>query len=318
MGEFQRMKRLLITGASGFIGGYLCDWFSRHGNAVIASSRHWTKALQATLRDCEQISWDVLSAEPLSLPPADLLIHAATANDIHSGDPAKGLMLSGIGTRNVLEAAAHAGIPQVIVFSTFQVYGTELSGYIDETTPPNPLNDYGLNHLVAEEYADMATRQGKVQAVSLRPANVYGRFVVPTVNRWTLVPGCFCKEAYETDRITLRSSGLQMRNFVSLENIAQACDVIINHYPHQYEVFNIASSQNATILSVAQQVSQLFERRFARPVELRIEGTKPRESNQFTVSLNKLKALGFKENTAINLETEIQAVFDWLVQSVPV
>lgn len=318
MGGLQRVRRLLITGASGFIGGYLCDWFSRHGNAVIASSRYWTKALQTTLQDCEQFSWDVLSAEPLSLPPADLLIHAATANDIHSSNPAKGLMLSGIGTRNVLEAAAQARIPRVIVFSTFQVYGTELSGYIDETTPPYPLNDYGLNHLVAEEYASMATRQGKVQVVSLRPANVYGRFIAPTVNRWTLVPGCFCKEAYETGRITLRSSGLQMRNFVSLENIAEACDVIINHYPQQYEIFNIASSQNATILSVAQQVSRLFENRFGRPVELRIEGAEPRESNQFKVSLNKLEALGFKENTAINLETEVQAVFDWLVQSVPV
>jgi UDP-glucose 4-epimerase len=308
------MSRLLITGASGFIGGYLCDWFSRQGDTVIASSRHWNNALQKALPQCKAFSWDVLSPELLDLPPADLIIHTATANDVHSRDPIKGMMLSGIGTRNVLEAANRAGIPRVIVFSTFQVYGTELLGQIDETTPTAPLNDYGLNHLVAEEYAALATRQGKVQAVSVRPSNVYGRFVAPTIDRWTLVPGCFCKEVYETGRITLRSSGLQIRNFLSLENLARACNAIIQHYPTGYDVFNIASSQNATILSIAQQVARLFEVRFGRSAQWVIESDEPKRSNSFTVNLNKLKALGFEEDLSITTESEIQALFDWLAR----
>lgn len=310
------MKQILITGASGFIGGYLCDWFSRQGDRIIASSRRWPDALQTTLSGCQQITWDILS--PSALPAADVLIHTATANDIDSRDPAKGLLLSGLGTRNVLEAAAQAGIPKVIVFSTFQVYGTELVGHIDESTSPAPRNDYGVNHLVAEEYAAMASRLGQVQTVSVRPSNVYGRFAVPTVKRWTLVPGCFCKEAFETGRITLRSSGRQARNFVSLENVARACAAITSQFPAQYEVYNIASSWNDTILSVAHQVARLFETRFGRPVILNIESEMPDDTNQFTVNQDKLKALGFVEDVSHDLETEIQAIFDWLEQQVPV
>jgi UDP-glucose 4-epimerase len=140
------------------------------------------------------------------------------------------------------------------VFSTLQVYGTELTGTVDENSPLHFQNDYGLNHLYAEMLAEQYTRQQKVQCVSVRPSNVYGRLLTGSFDRWGLVPGCFCKEALETGTITIRSSGKQMRNFVNLENLSRALECILLHYPGSYECYNLASSQGLTMKEMAEKV----------------------------------------------------------------
>ena len=89
-----------------------------------------------------------------------MLIHVATANDVISKSSIKGIELSSIGTKNMLDFALKNNIPKCIVFSTLQVYGTELTGDIDESSPVHFQNDYGLNHLIAEMYAEQYHRQG--------------------------------------------------------------------------------------------------------------------------------------------------------------
>ena len=296
-------QTLWITGASGFIGGYLCQYFSEKGYSVIASARRITQALQDALPKCALIELDVLKPEtfPATIQ-AEVLIHTATANDIVSRDTLAGIELSAVGTQNMLQLASKHHIPTMMVFSTFQIYGTELIGLIDETTLPAPVNDYGLNHLFAEDYVAMAVRKGQLESgIVLRPSNVYGRFAVPTVNRWTLVPGCFCKEAIEHGKITLKSSGQQNRNFVSLENISRACETIIQKGPTGYNVFNIGSTHSESILSVAKRVQQAYQHRYNKELPVLIESNQPAIGNDFTVSLDKLTATWISRKSNLHL-----------------
>ena len=106
----------------------------------------------------------------------------------------------------------------MVFFSTFQVYGTDLEGEIDENTPARCQNDYGLNHVFGEQYAEMYAREKGITGIVVRTSNVYGRFSTPFVDRWTLVPGCFCKEIKETGKIILKSSGKQTRNICTRRN----------------------------------------------------------------------------------------------------
>lgn len=305
--------KILITGANGFIGTYLANFFLAKNDKIIAVSRRFHPSTQQLLKEATQITADILDVQQLrQIPAADVIIHAATANDVVSKDTLKGIELSTIGTKNILDFAISNNIPKCIIFSTFQVYGTELNGDISENSALNYQNDYGLNHLFAEMYAEMYCRQSKVQCVSVRPSNVYGQILTDSFNRWSLVPGCFCKEAFESGTITIKSSGKQMRNFINLENLSRAIECILHQFPAKYECYNLASSQSNTMIEVAAIVKQVYEKEFQKPLQINISGTEPAATNHFNVSMEKLQYIGFKEDNSFSLQSTIKQIFEYL------
>jgi UDP-glucose 4-epimerase len=305
---------VLITGANGFIGSYLARFLLEKGNNILACARQFHESTRQLLTGAEFIEMDVLNTEQLNsiVVNADIIIHTSTANDIISKNTLSGIELSAIGTKNLLGFAVKNNIPRCIVFSTLQVYGTELTGVIDEKSPLNFQNDYAINHLYAEMYAEMYTRLKKVQCVSVRPSNVYGRIRTKAFNRWSLVPGCFCKEAIDTGTITIKSSGKQMRNFVNLQNLSMAIECIMQHFPDSYENYNLASSEANTMADVAAKVKKVYEENYSGGITINITGTEPSASNHFVISLDKLKEIGFTENKNFTLETEIAELFNYL------
>ena len=306
--------KVLITGANGFIGSHIANHFLLAGHNVTATSKQFHDSTKALLANATLIELDVLDTEQQQkiLIEADALIHVATANDIVSKNNIKGIELSAIGTKNMLDFAVKNNIPKCIVFSTLQVYGTELTGDINESSPLHFQNDYGLNHLFAEMYAEQYHRQGKVKTAVLRPSNVYGDILTGAFNRWSLIPGCFCKEAMESGTITIKSSGLQMRNFVHVKNLASAVNAICMHNMDNFEVYNGGSTVHKTMVDVATIVKAGFEKQPGKTVEIKVEGTTPEKSNFFNLSIEKLKAIGFVENEDYNLNTGIKAIINYL------
>lgn len=306
--------KILITGANGFIGSYLAAYFLQKDEEVIASSRQFNDSTKKLLAKATLLDLDVLNKDALNKlsVTADVIIHTATANDIISKDTLKGIELSAVGTKNMLDFALQNKIPKVIVFSTLQVYGTELKGAVNENSPLHYQNDYGLNHLFGEMYAELYSRQGKLKTVSVRPSNVYGRILTDAFNRWSLVPGCFCREAVESGTITIKSSGLQMRNFINLQNLGRAVDSILQHFPDNYECYNLASSQANTMLEAAEKVKAVYEKMFNKTVQLNVTGAEPKTTNHFEISLEKLKQTGFTEDENYTMESEIAQIFNYL------
>jgi UDP-glucose 4-epimerase len=307
--------KILITGASGFIGTYLGQYLIAQGHEVIATMRSINEATMNALQGATFATIDVMDTANIALEAGiDAIVHTATANDIASKDAATGVLLSSIGTKNMLDLAVKYKIPKFICFSTFQVYGTELQGNITEQSPTLLVNDYGINHLFAEQYVEMYARQNKIQGMVVRPSNVYGEIKSKHINRWTLVPACFCLDAIKNGSITILSSGKQSRNFVSLENVSQSITVILNNYPAKYEIFNIASSVNYSIAYAAEMVKKVYQSIYNKNLTINILGNQPTEGNQFVVSLEKINKLGFQENHSKNLETEIKSIFNLLNQ----
>jgi UDP-glucose 4-epimerase len=209
--------RIAITGCSGYLGGVFAKEFSRAGHEIVKLGR----------RPEDHVTLDLRSAVPDDavgkLRGADVLIHSAAAHEVTCAEnPAEALQVNVEGSRKVYDLAARSGVPVVAYVSTFHVFGRP-NGRLLETTPPTPVNDYGVTHLFGEEYLKMFVRTGKIgRGIILRPANLFGPPASwHSFNRWSLVPFDFPQQLARNGRIVLRSSGIQKRVFTSCRSVTR-------------------------------------------------------------------------------------------------
>jgi nucleoside-diphosphate-sugar epimerase len=309
--------KFFITGANGFIGSYLCNYLLKNGHQVFASSRKFLPEIKTVLSGAEFIEADVLSPEFEKIKiDADCIIHLAASNDIVSKNLSRGIELSVAGTVNALKLAVNNNIPKFIFYSTLQVYGTELSGNYDEQTPVKPENDYAMNHLFGEMYVEQYSRKFGLKTLVARPSNIYGRFLSPQINRWTLVPGCLIKEGIENGTITLLSSGNQNRNFISLEQLSYYTEKVAINMDKQYDNVNFVSDDFKRIVDVAISTQEILKNDFGKEVELIIKSDQPQKSNPFSFNYEKLTQYGIELNHTkeISLTTEIKNISQMILK----
>jgi nucleoside-diphosphate-sugar epimerase len=278
--------RILVTGASGFIGSAVVRHLLATGLSVTATARRATETLTQEL-GTPVLPFDImgdLQAQGAAFEGADTLVHCATPNDIQSRDEDGGMTLAVAGTFRLIEEAARRGVTRVIYLSTLQVYGTELQGHVDESTPVRCESPYGLNHYLGEEVCRLAAHRHGIDVVALRPSNVYGVPSVSTVARSTLVPMCFVKDALATGAVELRSSGRQRRNFVSTDEVAEIIGAVLGTFPKGYRVVNAVSDWHACIVDIARMVEGVWRETRRDSIDLRILSDAPTASNDFTVT----------------------------------
>ena len=279
-------ENVLVTGASGFIGSALVHHLREARISVIPTARGRTDILSDRF-GLEVLPLDVmgdLTLRNAEFDAATTLVHCATPNDIQSKGEDGGLSLAVHGTYRLIEHAVAHGIRRFIYLSTLQVYGTELQGTIDDTTPVQCETAYGLNHYLGEEVCRLAVRRHNIDIVALRPSNVYGVPSVPTVARDTLVPMCFVRDAKASGAVELRSSGNQNRNFVSTGEVAEIIATLITEFPAGYTIVNAVSAYMASIREIADMTESIWNRVSKTPMQLNVLSDDPAEGNAFTIT----------------------------------
>lgn len=173
-------RRVVVTGAGGFIGLALCRALTAEGAETIGAelneeTRPAVESTGASFARC-----DVRDGEPTraALAGADVVIH--TAAFIHEGGRMEEFVdLNLRGTINVIEQAGAAGVERVVHLSSVVVYGYEDPSTQDEDAP---LRSYGIPYLDTKSSSDRVAR--RLGAIVIRAGDVYGPGSVP----WTLRP----------------------------------------------------------------------------------------------------------------------------------
>ena len=177
-------RRVLITGASGFIGCRLAErlHFASDWN-VRALVRNPTRAVRLARMPVDIAVGDVLARTELdgALRSCDAVVHAAVGTSWRASER---VAVNVDGTNRLLEAAKRAGVRRFIHLSTIAVYGDQVSGTITEHTPLAPKKgwDYAESKLKAER-AVLAAGGPDFEVVVLRIAVVYGPFNMTVVGR---------------------------------------------------------------------------------------------------------------------------------------
>ena len=167
--------RVLVTGASGFIGSRLCErlHYQQHWQ-VRALIRHPGRAVRLARMPIEFAVGDLSSPADLAraLEGCDAVVHAGIGTSWRESER---VAVNVEGTKNLVNAARQAGVKRFVHISTLAVYGDDVTGTITEDTPIRPKKgwDYAESKYAAEQIVLDAAARG-LPAVVLRPAVVYG------------------------------------------------------------------------------------------------------------------------------------------------
>ncbi|MDL2293702.1 NAD-dependent 4,6-dehydratase LegB [Ruminococcaceae bacterium OttesenSCG-928-D13] len=191
-------KKVLVTGADGFIGSHLTEALVARGDKVKALCNYnsfgswgWLDSLEPAVKnEIDVMLGDVRDPHGMyvAVQGAEVVYHLAALIAIpfsyHSPDSYVDTNIKG--TLNVLNAAREHGTARVLVTSTSEVYGTAKYVPIDEDHPYQGQSPYSATKIAADRLAESFFRSFALPVTIVRPFNTYGprqsaRAVIPTV-----------------------------------------------------------------------------------------------------------------------------------------
>ena len=210
-------KRVLVTGASGFIGSHLTEQLVARGAKVRAFVRYNSRADVGMLRqiqpevfsEVEVVAGDIRDSHAIyqAVEGTDLVFHLGALISIPYSyrHPREVVETNVTGTLNVLMACLDLEIPRMIHTSTSEVYGTALRVPIDEEHPLQGQSPYSASKIGADKLAESFYSAYELPVVTVRPFNTYGprqsaRAVIPTIITQALTQDVIRLGSLETKR----------------------------------------------------------------------------------------------------------------------
>ncbi len=201
-----------------------------------------------------QTRWDSLAGLEHICSAVDAIVHLAGINAQDCAtDPVVALELNAVATARLLQAAVRQRVKRFIYLSTAHVYGSHLTGAITEETCPVSLHPYATSHRAGEDVVRAANQRGEIEGIVIRLSNAYGAPAHKDANCWMLLVNDLCRQAVTTQRMVLRSSGLQRRNFIPLPDACRAIDHLLQLSAQDLarDIFNVGGMWSPTVWEVA-------------------------------------------------------------------
>lgn len=178
-------QRILVTGATGFIGSHLARRLHARGAHVIALERTPGKGDALASEGIEIAAGDITNRAQMAAILAEhgvvVVMHIAAW--LSGPDPATATAVNVDATRHLAELSAQAGVRRFVFTSSVAVYGPHGDADVDESTPLRPFGDpYGDSKIAAEAALWAVARSSDLEVVIVRPGMVYG----PGSPGWTV------------------------------------------------------------------------------------------------------------------------------------
>jgi UDP-glucose 4-epimerase len=273
--------KVLVTGASGFLGRHLVRELQSHGHEV--TSLHRGPALPHV---SEHTAADVLAPEALgAVRGVDAIAHLAGRGDVVDSfrRPEFYHRLNAVGTLAMLGAARECGAAFVLA-STQRVYRPG-PGLLDELAPALPSTPYGYSKLAAELWVRAYAELHGVRAVTGRIFSAYG----PDQNALgaSNVVTIFMRRALAGEPLVV--TGRQKQDFVSVDDTVRGLRLLLEQ-GRAGETYNLATGVGTSVLDLAHAVRAALGS--DSPIE---EGEKPAHDDDLVADIAKARReLGYR------------------------
>ncbi len=269
MYSFWKKRRVLVTGADGFMGSHLTERLIREGARVSIYIRgnSITGTVLFTLKNLapfektfdEIITGNIASQDAVELirkNKPDTVFHlAADAYVPNSFEHPREVIESNFwGTVNVLEAVrTMPKVRRVVCTSSSEIYGTAQYAPIDEDHPLNPSSPYAASKVAADRTAYSYFNTYRLPIAIVRPFNTYG-----PRHTYDVIPK-FIRLALEGKPLTLYGSGSQTRDFTYVDDMVEAFLVMGRHDKAVGRCVNFGTVKDVSIKKTAQWIKKLAE-----------------------------------------------------------
>jgi dTDP-glucose 4,6-dehydratase len=316
-------RRVLVTGAGGFIGSHLVELLVGAGAAVRGfvrynsrSDRGWLDRLDPTVADeVDVFTGDFVNPEAVTnaIAGCDVVLHLGALIPIPYSyqHPREFVETNIVGTLNVLEAARRADVARVVQVSTSEVYGSAQEVPIPEDHPLHPQSPYAATKVGADQLALSYARAFELPVVLARPFNTFGprqsaRAVIPTI----------ISQSLSRDHIELGATD-PTRDFVFAEDTARGIARCAEVDSAVGEVFNLGTGRETSIGEVVELVFAVLGKEL--PVTLAEERIRPEgsEVDRLCASVQKTRAqLGWE--ATVPFEDGLRRTIEWIENALDV
>lgn len=317
MSESWKNKKVLVSGAGGFIGSHLVETLVKDGAQVRAFVRYNSRNDIGLLRFLPKPILDSVELKLGDLRDADAVREAVRGVDyiFHLGaliaipysylHPRDVVESNVIGTLNVLMAARDAGVERMIHTSTSEVYGTALQIPIDERHPLQGQSPYSASKIGADKLVESFYLSYNLPVTTLRPFNTFGprqsaRAVIPAIITQVLT-----QEKIHIGNLDARRDFTYVSDTVNgFLKIAQAINV-------DGQVFNLGTGNEVSIGDLVKQIVSLSGRQVG--IQVDSDRLRPEKSEvQRLLSNNQLALERFGWSPQVGLDDGLQLTMDWI------
>jgi NAD dependent epimerase/dehydratase len=316
-----RSRKVLVTGAGGFIGSHLTELLVRSGADVTAFVRytstgtagHLDRSAPEIQSRLKLIHGDIRNHDDVvrAATGADIILHLAAQIAIPYSylSPGDFINVNTLGSLHVLSAARELKATRVIIVSTSEVYGSAQYLPIDEKHPLVAQSPYAASKIAAEKVAESFCRSFDVPVVIVRPFNAYGprqsaRAIIPTI----------ILQALRGNTIRLGNSDTR-RDFNFVEDTAHALATIAVSQKGIGGVFNVATGADQTVDEIVALVGKILGKRLTVKTERRRVRPKDSEVRHLRgdgSSADRLFRLGRRTSLRAGLEKTVAYYHDHL------
>lgn len=320
MNEKWKGRKVLVTGAGGFIGSRLVEILMRSGAQVRAFVRYNSRGDAGLLRTLSPLVLEGIEIIPGDLRDEDAVRKAVKGSEVvfHLGalisipysylHPAEVASTNIMGTMNVLLACRDLGVERLVHTSTSEVYGTARIAPINESHPLQGQSPYSASKIGADKLAESFYCAYDLPVITVRPFNTYGpaqsaRAVIPTI----------ITQALTRDILHLGNLD-SSRDFTYVDDTVTGFLRAAESTTGLGEVFNLGSGEEIRIGDLAQKVISMVGRDVK--IDTQPERLRPQKSEVMRLISDNSRAreaLGWTPE--VPLDEGLQRTIHWISEN---
>lgn len=302
--------KVLVTGAKGFIGQHVSDFFSKQGHVVIECDRQFdfkksnNKSVIIDLTDIEQVRRILKEEKP------EVIIHCAGLADVNESlkEPYLDYESNVTVTHNLLFILHECALNKCkfIFLSSASVYGNPDALPICEAAETHPVSPYALHKLMCENACLYFHENYNMDIKILRIFSAYGEGLKKQIF-WDMF-----NKVQITGKLCMFGTGNESRDYINIKDLLQAVYLIVQNAPYEEVIYNVANGEEITIRQVAEEFADIIN----LPKENIHFSGENKEGNpiNWKADISKLQRLGYCKS--VKLKDGISSYLNWLRKSI--